>query len=167
MAHATTNSRTPGHRRIGGLLLPRNRQGEVLLVNPSYQEGWQLVGGGAVEGEPAVLAARREGAEETSLTDLIPGDLLIVDWIAPNEKTGSVEGYNFVFDGGVLNDSIRIVLPPAPSEGEEPELLDWGFFPPDRVPEVCRDYQAARIAAALAALTDPTKRGFRIRGETV
>ncbi|WP_329321570.1 NUDIX domain-containing protein [Streptomyces sp. NBC_01262] len=50
MAHADTDNAHPGHRRIGALVLIRDASGHVLLVKPTYKEGWQLVGGGARPG---------------------------------------------------------------------------------------------------------------------
>lgn len=65
-AHTDTDNAHPGHRRVGGLLLIRNAHGHVLLVKPSYRDGWQLVGG-AVPNELPHLAARRR-VEETALS---------------------------------------------------------------------------------------------------
>lgn len=166
MAHADTDYARPGHRRIGALVLIRNTAGHVLLVKPNYKEGWQLVGGGAVPDELPHLAARREGMEETGLADLTPGDLLITDYVPANPDTGAVEGINFVFDGGTVPDGTAITLPTA-KPGEEPELAEWAFVPPDQLGDYCKPYQRRRITEALAALADPSRRGYRVEGQTV
>ena len=166
MAHADTDYAQPGHRRIGALLLIRNRAGHVLLVKPSYKDGWQLAGGGAVPDELPHLAARREGIEETGLADLIPGDLLITDYVPANPGRGAVEGVNFVFDGGTVPDGTGITLPAARPDGK-PELTHWAFVPPDRLGDYCKPYQHRRITEALAALADPEQRGYRVQGQTV
>jgi 8-oxo-dGTP diphosphatase len=166
MAHADTDYAQPGHRRIGALLLIRNTTGHVLLVEPAYKDGWVLVGGGAVPDEPPHLAARREGTEETGLADLIPGDLLITDYVPANPVTGSVEGVNFVFDGGTVPDGTGITLPTA-RPGKKPELTDWAFVPPDQLGDLCKPYQHRRITGALAALADPERRGYRVEGQTI
>jgi 8-oxo-dGTP pyrophosphatase MutT (NUDIX family) len=58
----------------------RDRQGRVLLVNPSYKENWDLPGG-AVEAEESPHAAcRREVAEELGM-DRPTGPVLAVDWV--------------------------------------------------------------------------------------
>ncbi|MFF7954014.1 NUDIX domain-containing protein [Streptomyces griseorubiginosus] len=165
MAHADTDYRQPARRRIGAQLLIRNPAGHVLLVQPSYKPGWILVGGGAHPEEPPHLAAQREGIEETGQTDLVPRDLLLLDYV-PGEPGVSAEGYNFVFDGGILPDNTQIILP-TPQGDAAPELLDWQFTPPDRLADVCRPYQRARIIQALAALHDPTLRGYTVLGQRV
>lgn len=40
------------------------RDGQVLLVKPSYQDGWYFVGGGVKRNETLAQAARREAREE-------------------------------------------------------------------------------------------------------
>ncbi|MFI0983606.1 NUDIX domain-containing protein [Streptomyces sp. NPDC021093] len=74
--------------------------GDVLLVQPSYKKGFQLVGGGAMPDEEPQHAAYREAVEETGIPHLTVGDLLLVDYIPTNPKTGAAEGLNLVFDGG-------------------------------------------------------------------
>ncbi|MFI5804481.1 NUDIX domain-containing protein [Streptomyces sp. NPDC051561] len=163
MAHADTDYSQPGQRRIGALALIRNTGGEVLIVNPSYKEGHILVGGGAHPDEEPQHAAYREAVEETGLTQLVIGDLLLVDYIPANPKKDAVEGYNFVFDAGVIADDAAIVLP-AGLPGQEPELISWVFCPPDQLDTYCLPYQARRITEALAALAHPSRRGLRIEG---
>jgi 8-oxo-dGTP pyrophosphatase MutT (NUDIX family) len=166
MAHADTDYAHPGERRIGGLVLLRNTSGDVLLVKPSYKEGYQLVGGGAAPDELPHLAARREAIEETGLTNLVIGDLLVTDYVPANPETGAKEGINFVFDGGVLPDDTDITLPTA-KNGQEPELTDWAWVPVRQLADHCGPYQHRRITEALAALANPTKRGYRLEGQTV
>ncbi|MEU8889850.1 NUDIX hydrolase [Streptomyces sp. NPDC048442] len=163
MTHADTDYHRPGQRRIGALALIRNTRGEVLLVNPSCKDGHILVGGGALPDEEPQHAAYREAVEETGLTQLHVGDLLLVDYIPANPTNGAVEGYNFVFDAGTISDDDAIVLP-AGLPGQEPELTSWVFCPPDQLDTYCLPYQARRITEALAALAHPSRRGLRIEG---
>ncbi|WP_433547142.1 NUDIX domain-containing protein [Streptomyces sp. CA-294286] len=164
MPHTDTDYTRPGHRRIGCLALIRNPAGDVLIVHPTNKEGAQLVGGGAKPNEAPHHAAYREAVEETGLTSLVIGDLLVVDYIpAANAETGSVEGYNLVFDAGVIEHNTQITLPPA-EEGREPELSGWTFCPPFTLDGFCAPYQARRIREALNALADPSRRGLRIEG---
>ncbi|WP_225842123.1 NUDIX domain-containing protein [Streptomyces albus] len=164
--HSDTDSREPGHRRIGCLLLIRNSSGRVLLVKPSYRPTWQPVGGGAQPDETPWEAARREAAEETGIPDPHVGDLLIVDYTPRSPVTGTVEGYNFLFDGGVLPDGTDIVLPDA-RPGQHRELTDWQFVPPERLGDYCNAAQHRRMAAALKALADPRLRRILIEGQPV
>ncbi|MFM9538661.1 NUDIX domain-containing protein [Streptomyces turgidiscabies] len=166
MAHADTDYAQPARRRCGALLLIRNQAGDVLLVRPSYREGWILPGGGALPNEAPHQAALREGAEETGLGDLELGPLLITDYIRASGDGSAAEGINLVFDGGTVSDDTTITLPTA-RPGEQPELTEWAFVPPGRLAEYCMPYQHRRITQALAALADPAQRGYRVRGRNI
>ncbi|MFF3378129.1 NUDIX domain-containing protein [Streptomyces sp. NPDC002680] len=166
MAHADTDYAQPGHRRFGCLLLILNKAGDVLLVRPSYRDGWILPGGGALPDEAPHLAALREGAEETGLSDLAVGSLLIADYIRASGDGSAAEGINFVFDGGTVEDDTTITLP-APRPGQQPELTAWAFVPPGQLADYCLPYQLRRITQALTALADPAQRGYRVRGRHI
>jgi 8-oxo-dGTP pyrophosphatase MutT (NUDIX family) len=70
----------------------------ILLVHPTYKEGWDLPGGYLMPGETPTSALRREIREELG-TALPVGELLVVDW-APSDREG--DKILFVFDGGEL-----------------------------------------------------------------
>ena len=72
----------------------------VLLVHPTYKEGWELPGGYLMPGETPTSALHREILEELG-TPLPVGALLVVDW-APSEREG--DKILFVFDGGEPTD---------------------------------------------------------------
>ena len=72
----------------------------VLLVHPTYKEGWELPGGYLMPGETPTSALHREILEELG-TPLPVGELLVVDW-APSEREG--DKILFVFDGGELTE---------------------------------------------------------------
>ncbi|MER5301331.1 NUDIX hydrolase [Streptomyces lasiicapitis] len=152
--HEDTDYAAPGHRRIGGQLLIRNDAGHVLLVRPSYKPGWIMPGGGALPDEGALAAASREAHQETSLTIKVRR-FLLVDRIPANPESGAVEGYNVVFDGGVLAaDAISEITLPKARPGREPELLDFKFVHPDDLVAHCEPYHLRRVTAALAVLTN-------------
>ncbi len=75
--------------------------GRVVVVNPSYKDGWELPGGMAEEGEDPYTAARREVLEEIGL-DLELGRLLVCDVTSPGVYGRVV--VHFVFDAPVLTD---------------------------------------------------------------
>jgi 8-oxo-dGTP diphosphatase len=87
--------------RVAAGLLIQDRQGRVLLVRPTYKEGWDIPGGYVEPGESPAQAAAREVIEEIGAT-ITPGRLLVVDW-APHPGEG--DKLLFVFDGGVLTSS--------------------------------------------------------------
>jgi len=72
----------------------------ILLVNPTYKDGWELPGGYLMPGETPTSALRRELEEELG-TQLPVGRLLVVDW-APNDREG--DKILWIFDGGELTD---------------------------------------------------------------
>jgi 8-oxo-dGTP diphosphatase len=96
--------------RVAAGALIRDEEGRVLLVKPTYKEGWDIPGGYVEPGESPAAACRRELREELGL-DRTVGRLLLVDW-APHPEEG--DKILFVFDGGVLHDGLQTEL-----DGEE------------------------------------------------
>jgi 8-oxo-dGTP diphosphatase len=60
----------------------------LLLVRPSYRQGWNLPGGGVRRGEAPEAAARRELLEETGLVapPLLPACVVRGDWDGRRER---------------------------------------------------------------------------------
>lgn len=102
-------------RTAAGVLF-RDAAGRVLLVKPSYKDGWDIPGGYVEPGESPKQAARREVAEELGL-DVEVGRLLVVDW-APHPNEG--DKLLFIFDGGQLGDRKA-----TPSDEEIAEVRFW------------------------------------------
>jgi 8-oxo-dGTP diphosphatase len=84
--------------RVAAGVLVHDEQGRVLMVRPTYKDGWDIPGGYVEPDESPAQAAEREVAEELGL-HRAPGRLLVVDW-APHPEEG--DKLLFVFDGGTL-----------------------------------------------------------------
>ena len=134
-------------KRMGAGVLFRSPDGRILLVEPTYKDHWELPGG-VVEGDESPLtAARREVAEELGLT-VVPGRLLVVDWVPP--RPDRTEGVMFLFDGGVLGDAaVAAIRLPAD------ELRSWAWCDPAGAAERLLPMMARRAAAALGATAAP------------
>ncbi|MEU4162682.1 NUDIX hydrolase [Actinoplanes sp. NPDC026670] len=92
--------------------------GRVLLVKPSYKDGWDIPGGYVEPGESPRAACIREVREELGITTEIRRHL-VVDW-APAEAEG--DKILFVFDGGIMLEEVQreITL-------DSDELDQWRF----------------------------------------
>lgn len=92
--------------RIAAGVLYFDGPDRVLLVHPTYKEGWDLPGGYLMPGETPTSALRREFLEELG-ANLPIGELLVVDW-APSAGEG--DKVLFVFDGGELTGRQRAAI---------------------------------------------------------
>jgi 8-oxo-dGTP pyrophosphatase MutT (NUDIX family) len=122
--------------------LYRDAAGAVVLVKPSYKDGWDLPGGIVEPGESPADAVRREVVEELGCA-LPVGRLLTVDW-APDDLIG--DKLLWVFDGGVLDEATLTALR---VDGEE--LTDVRAHPLAVLDVVCPSRLARRIRTALLA----------------
>lgn len=104
--------------RVAAGALFFDAEGRVLLVKPTYKDGWDIPGGYVEPDETPLEACRREVREELGLDPDIH-QLLVTDW-APSEAEG--DKLLFVFDGGTLTPTQldTITLP-------DDELEAWDF----------------------------------------
>ena len=125
--------------RVAAGVLFRDREGRVLLVKPSYKDGWEIPGGYVEHGESPLAAAVREVREELG-ADLEVTDLLVLDW-APHPAEG--DKLLVIFRGGTLNpaDVDQLRLDPS-------ELTDAQFFDVSELPRLMPDRLARRVAEA-------------------
>ncbi|GLF97314.1 NUDIX hydrolase [Streptomyces yaizuensis] len=149
MAHADIDPTAPPRRRIGAVVLVQDPISRILLVKPTYKDGaWQLPGGGAHASESIADAAARELAEETGLR-LKLTHAVVIDQVPANPATGTAEGFNFVFDGGVLTgpEAEAAAIP----DTARAELEDLRWVAPSELVTYVLPYQERRIRAALHA----------------
>jgi 8-oxo-dGTP pyrophosphatase MutT (NUDIX family) len=120
----------------------QDERGRVLVVRPTYKDGWLLPGGALEPDESPLAACRRELREEIGFAPPL-GELLCLDWVPPNPPWDG--GLVFLFDGGVLPAAqiTEITLPPD-------ELERFEFVPPDDLDAVLAPAGAARVRACLA-----------------
>lgn len=143
---ALLNSFLPRKRAISQLLV-RSTDDRVLLCQLTYKRDWDLPGGVVEVGESPMLAVEREVSEELALS-ITPGPLLLTDWLPP--WGGWDDALCLVFDGGVHEPSLteRVVVQPR-------EIRAARFCTVEEAHELCADFTARRITAALSHLESP------------
>lgn len=128
----------PKHRVMGHVLF-RNELDEILLVEPTYKDDWELPGGVT---EP--LETPREGAEREVLEELgievRLGDPVLVDWLPPCE--GWSDALEFLYDGGTLSSTDKFVLPAG-------ELTAYHWVPEDELAKVVTPQSHRRLTLLL------------------
>lgn len=125
--------------RVAAGVLFRDRQGRVLLVKPSYKDGWEIPGGYVEHGESPLAAALREVREELG-ADLEVTDLLVLDW-APHPAEG--DKLLVIFRGGTLDTADLDGLQLAADE-----ITEARFFDVEELPSLMPDRLARRVAEA-------------------
>ncbi|MGC0314630.1 NUDIX domain-containing protein [Kitasatospora acidiphila] len=131
--------------RVAAGVLFFDASGDVLLVKPTYKEGWEIPGGYLHPSETPTDGAAREVLEELSITPPI-GRLLVADW-APHPKEG--DKLVFVFDGGQLaaEHCEKITL-------DRTEIGDCAFHQPSDIDQLLVPRLARRIHAAIQARSE-------------
>jgi len=143
------NSFLPRKRAISQMLVratPTSGVERVLLCQLTYKNDWDLPGGVVEVGESPLLAVAREVEEELGLS-IDAGPLLLTDWLPP--WSGWDDAVCLVFDGGVHDESIleRVVR-------QQREIRAARFCTVAEVHDLCADFTARRVVAALRNLSD-------------
>ena len=125
--------------RVAAGALFRDDAGRVLLVKPTYKDGWEIPGGYVEAGESPRAAAAREVKEELGL-DIDLTAMLVLDW-APHPAEG--DKLLIIFDGGRLNQQEvdRLVI-------AQHELSAARFFDVDQLHQVLPARLARRVVSA-------------------
>ena len=136
----------PRTRGAAAALLLDGR-GQLLLVKPTYKEGWTLPGGVIEDGESPLAACVRECEEELGLSPNLDG-LVCVDWGPPRHGLDAVN--IFVFSGRITDEEITgIRLPPD-------ELSDYTLVDPDKAAGLVPPHIDRRLAPSLRAAAGRT-----------
>jgi 8-oxo-dGTP pyrophosphatase MutT (NUDIX family) len=139
------NSFLPRKRAISQMLI-RTDDHRILLCQLTYKNDWDLPGGVVEVGESPQLAVAREVQEELGLT-LEAGPLLLTDWLPP--WGGWDDAVCLVFDGGVHDESIIDTI-----VRQQREIRAARFCTLDEAHELCADFTARRLVAALRNVSD-------------
>ena len=130
----------PKKRMSAGAIF-RNVEGDVLLVNPTYKEPWEIPGGIVEANESPKQGCIREVKEEIGLT-INPSRLLLIGYRPESEM--ATESLTFHFYGGTLDasDIDRIVL-------QLDELSEFRFIPPRELDNYLAPAEARRVQLGL------------------
>lgn len=140
LSHKEYQQTLPRKRMAAGCLF-FDADERLLVVNPTYKDGWEIPGGAVETNESPLAACIREIREELGI-DRQPRGLLCVDYMA--ETSQRTEALNFIFDGGVLpDDVIAAIRLPAK------ELAEYRFFPSDQALALMKPRLRNRVAYCL------------------
>jgi 8-oxo-dGTP diphosphatase len=131
-------------KRMAVMALFRDDAGHVLIVKPTYRDGWLLPGGSVEADESPHAACRREVVEEIGL-DRPTGRIIAVDWVPAHDNWP--EGLFILYDGGVL---ARPEIADIVVDGDE--ISEYRFVPPSMVSSLIPGPSGRRITESLAAL---------------
>lgn len=143
-AYLAEGNAKQARKRVAADVLIRDQRGHIVLVNPTYEEHWDLPGGMAENNEPPRAAAVREVGEELGLP-IEPGRVLALDWIGPHGPWD--DQLLFIFDGGVLPGDDAAQLVPR-----DPEISEVAVVPFQEARQLLRADMAERVERALRAL---------------
>lgn len=129
-------------KRVAAGALIRDANGSVLLVKPTYKEGWEIPGGVVEQGESPKEAAGRECLEELG-REVEIGDLLCVHYSDRGRLPG--DAVVFVFDGGLSSARPDDLVLPAD------ELSAAAFVPPAELGGHLPPIMVSRLHASLTA----------------
>lgn len=117
-------------------------QGRILIVKPTYKEGWNLPGGRIEPGETPSDACQREIHEELGL-HLNVGRLLVDAKLL----TPAGEHVYYVFDAGWLTDEQKAAIRVQESEIEQHQFSAPEDIGPDQIPPAARPMWEATLKA--------------------
>lgn len=132
----------PRKRMAVGVVL-HDADTNILIVKPSYKDGWLLPGGIVEANEPLHAACRREVHEEIGL-DVSKFRLLCVDHMSDEQGYG--DSLQILFYGGTVN--------PQDVRPDGKEIVEARFMPVDEALKLLSVNTQRRLPHALTALTE-------------
>ena len=140
--------------RVAAGVIFRDAEDRVLLVKPTYKDGWEIPGGYVEHGESPLAAAIREVREELGAS-LEVGELLVLDW-APHPAEG--DKLLIIFSGRRLTIEEVAALEPKTSEIAEARFFDVAEFD---------ELMPARLARRVAEAARRSTAAYLEHGRTV
>ncbi len=147
-AHLAEGNARQARKRIAADVLIRDEAGRVLLVDPTYKEGWDLPGGMVEANESPQAGALRELDEELGLAPAL-GRPLVIEWVGAHGPWD--DQVVFVFDGGII----------APQHvtrirARDREIAGWRFSDVNAARAEMREHIRRRLRAAVDSLEGGT-----------
>ena len=103
---------------VGAEAVFMNEENQILVLKPSYRDGWLFPGGAVEENESPLSAAKREVKEEVGI-DVVINKMIGFVYLTKKETP---EECHVLFDGGVLTkEDIESIKLPAD------EIIDFKF----------------------------------------
>ena len=139
---------SPPKRRVGSLTLITNSAGAVLMCEkdpaPELRKPWYHPGGCVESNESRHAGLVRTARAKLGIT-VTPGPLLVIHQMfeKPHETHVSLEGLNFVYDGGTLPADTKFTFGAG--------VIGVRWFMPDELEEHLAPFTAWRTRAALRA----------------
>lgn len=130
------------HPRVAAGVLFFDPDGRVLLVKPSYKDGWDIPGGYVEPHETPLEACKREVREELDVDPTI-FELLVVDW-APSTAEG--DKLLFVFNAGTMTSDQTEEI-----QLSTDELEGWAFKTRNELDDLMPARLQRRVDAAIQA----------------
>ncbi|WP_369228527.1 NUDIX domain-containing protein (plasmid) [Streptomyces sp. R39] len=153
-AYLAEGNATQARKRVAADALIRNEHGLLLLVHPTYKDGWDLPGGMSEGNEEPMVTVQRELEEELGLVGVRIRGLLCLDWVKPHDPWDDLLA--FVWDGGDLSPAQIQQMAP-----KDAELSEFGFFEQKEALRLLPPRQSIRAGQALQSLEDGVFRYLR------
>lgn len=114
-----------------------DESGNILIVKPTYKDGWSVPGGVVEENESPLECVKREILEELGISVKIK-NLLILDY----RKDSELESYQFIFNGEEISEEKKLLI-----RLQEDELSEYRFLPISEAMPLLRESHKKRLIA--------------------